>query len=82
MVRLAAGARFPRGVDEDQARAERRRIPDTTTCTKPPYFGRTIAFKRGLVFRVLGRLAHVAVAERTVALLKDAIAESPAPQSS
>jgi hypothetical protein len=65
-----------------KAMLDRRRIADTTTCTKPPYFGRTIAFKRGLVFRVLGGLAHLAVAERTVALRKDVTAESPALQSS
>ena len=31
------------GADGERDDADRRRIADTTTCTKPPYFGRTIA---------------------------------------
>src|SRR5215470_19916101 len=48
--------------------------------SRPTLAGRLLLW--GLVFRVRGRLAHVAVAERTVALRSDVTAESPDLQSS
>jgi hypothetical protein len=48
--------------------------------SRPTLAGRLLLW--GLVFRVRGRLAHVAVAEWTVALRSDVTGESPALQSS
>jgi hypothetical protein len=79
VLMVVSGVRRRRETGEHD-KADRRCIADTTTGTKPPYFGRTIALKKGLVFRVRGGLAHAA--ERTVALRKDVTAESPALQSS
>lgn len=40
---VVSGVRRREKLDEKED-VDRRRIPDTTTCRKPPYFGRTIAF--------------------------------------
>jgi hypothetical protein len=51
LYRECAGAERPeRGLETD-----RRCIPDTTTCTKPLYFGRTIAFMGIGISRACGR---------------------------
>ena len=77
LYRECAGAVRPR----INVKPGRRHIPDTTPCTKPPYFGRTIAFNGIGISRAL-RSVRVALAKRTVAPRSDVTAESPALQSS
>lgn len=79
VLRVVSGVRRREKPDE-QEDVDRRRIPDTTTCRKPPYFGRTIALL-GLV-RVPGGFGDVAGVDRAVASRRDVTAESPLLQSS
>jgi hypothetical protein len=52
-----------RDIAGERCEAKRRRIPDTTTCTKPLYFGRTIAFM-GIGIAALSIGAGKAVEDR------------------
>lgn len=79
VLRVVSGVRRREKPDE-QEDVDRRRIPDTTTCRKPPYFGRTIAFI-GIGSRAW-RFGDVAGVDRAVASRRDVTAESPLLQSS